>query len=430
MEKKILLVRSESMDSNKKKDRNENSLLRVSKQTRSELNFKDDSAEVYKSNTDKAKSLTFFKAFAEDVKIAKILLSEGKISKADMNRICFVSSKTYAALGKKDSEISEATISKELMRLLIGTDPELLLMQDGNIVHANNIPGFNKDSKFGSDGAMAEIRPDPASSPEGLIKNIKKLFEDKNHPVENHDWVSACYYESAHRDYPVGTHIHIDNPKQIKSGLTTSDKHRLFAVTNKIMDELLTIPMIRLDGKDGHKRRARCKMSSNSNYGTTYGKGYGFFGEWRGKHGRLEYRSLSGLVISNPKLCEAVFGTAMAIAEAVYKKAIDEKLDTSIILPEQFTDKAIYGPSFKRWGDIPLAEMFGCTKNSKEMADILDKSCRKTVTISNIKSWHTKMRSLSTYSKYSKNISYLADLLASSIKSLDTLDKNIKNNWR
>lgn len=417
------------MDSNKKKDRDEHSLLRVSKQTRVELGL-DDSAEIWKKDVNKAKPYGVFKAFADDIKKAKKLSDDGKINKGDLKKVCFVSSKTYNLFCDKTSDVSEVSMSTSFAKLLIGTDPELLIMQDGNVVHANNIPGFSKDAKFGSDGAMAELRPDPSLTPEGLVKNIRDLFSGKNNPVENHDWISSCYHESPQRDYPVGAHIHIDNPARIKKELSVAQKNRLFAVTNKILDELLTIPMIRLDGEAGHRRRAKCKMSAHGGFGGDYGKGYGFFGEWRGKHGRLEYRSLSGLIIANPQLCESVFGTAMAIAEAVYKKAIAEKLKSDIILPEKFTDKSIYTNSFKKWGEIPLAEMFGCTKNSKEMAEILDKSSRKSVSVSNIKAWHNRMMQLSTYSKYEKHIACLSDLLSSSTKTLDGLEKNIKVTWR
>jgi len=314
--------------------------------------------------------------------------------------------------------------------MLIGTDPELLIMNNGQIIPANSIQGFSKNAKFGSDGAMAELRPDPASSPEKLIENMKKLFSLTNTAAEGYDWISSCYHETKQRDYPVGAHIHIGNPHKIATGLNAKDKNRLFAVTNKIMDELLAIPMIRLDGKSGYKRRARCKMSHINGFGAGYGKGYGFFGEWRGKHGRLEHRTLSGLVISNPKLCKSVFSTALAIAEAVYKKIINEKLDPDIILPSKFNENIIYDKSFVSWGDIPLAEIFGCVRSSKEMSDTLDKSSRSEITSSHIDSWLKKMSVLSTFSKYEADIVHLSEILSQNTQTLNKINRNIKKTWR
>ena len=417
------------MDSNKKEDRNEHSLIRMPKQSRDILGS-DDSVELHNAETDAVASLGVFKAFSKDLKKAKALIDQGAITKKDLARLCFVSSRTYKKLTGKDSVMSEINLSTTFGKILIGTDPELLIMNAGQIVHANGIPGFSKNAKFGSDGAMAELRPDPATTPKGLVENMRKLFANEGTSAEGYDWVSSCYHETDQRDYPVGTHIHIGNPHKIATNMNNQGRNRLFAVTNKIMDELLAVPMIRLDGKSGYKRRARCKMSQQNGYGGNYGKGYGFFGEWRGKHGRLEHRTLSGLVISNPKLCKSVFGTALAIAEAVYKEAINQKLDSNIILPSQFNEKAIYSNSFKSWGDIPLAEIFGCVRSSKDMAETLDKSSRSDITSSHIESWLKKMSKLSTFGKYELDIVNLSEVLASSTNNLNKINRNIKKTWR
>ena len=429
MEKKILLIKSELMDSNKKKERNEDSLIRLPKQVRRDLDL-EESVELHNNGTDAVESLGVYKAFSKDVKLAKDLITQGNISREDLSIVFFVSSNSYMKLGNTKSDITEVGLSTTFNHFLIGTDPELLLMKDGKVHHANHVPGFNKSAEFGSDGAMAEIRPKPASTPDGLVKNMIKIFSKIDSGAEGYDWVSSCYQEDNGRDYPVGAHIHLGNPAKIAKLLDTKGKNRLFAVTNKILDELITIPMIRMDGKSGYKRRARCKMSHANGFGGGYGQGYGFFGEWRGKHGRLEFRSLSGLVISNPKLCEAVFGTAMAVTEAVYREAIRNKLDSEIILPSKFNEKSIYRSDFDSWGDIPLAEIFGCTKSSKVVADTLNKSSRTDITSSYINEWANKILSLESAHKYEKYIGYLAEVLSGSTNSLNKIDRNIKKTWR
>ncbi len=429
MDKKIVVLPSDKMDTNKKEDRNEHKLIRMAKAVRDDLDPNNSGLEIV--GVDKSKVLNSFKAFSSDIKTAKKLVECEDIEATDLNRVCFVSTKTFKKLGGSGPFI-EMSITDTFSKILIGTDPELLIMRDGNVISAAGIPGFSKTSKFGSDGAMAELRPDPAYTAEGLTSNIKDLLNNQilTDAVKDYDWKSACYHESNARDYPVGTHIHIDNPKKI-AGLTSEARSRLFAVTNKIMDELLTIPMIRLDGNMGHRRRAKCKMSTHNGYNNnTYGKGYGFFGEWRVCAGRLEHRSLSGLVLLDPDICTAVFGTAKAIAEAVYKAAIEQKLDRGFILPEEYSKTSIYHSEFSNWGNIPLAELLECTTSSGKMALIMNKSSRTDISIKFIKRWLTHIRRLSTYNDYSDNIESLGEILSCSGKTLDGFNTNMKNIWK
>jgi len=427
MEKKIILIPSQKMDNNRKEDRNEQILLRMPKTVREHLDANGEGLEI---SGDGVNSINFgtFKAFAEDLKTATTILPEGALE-----RVCFVTTKNFKALGGKDQPFIEvAKFEEAALNLLIGTDPELLIMQNGKVINAGNVLTNNKQAKFGADGAMAELRPDPSLTPDGLVKNIKKILAAHKdmEGISKLDWVSACYVDSADRDYPVGTHIHIDNPKKV-ANLDKETRLRLFAVTNKIMDELLTIPMVRLDGPTGHSRRAHCKMSTHNGFNhQQYGKGYGFFGEWREANGRLEHRSLSGLVLARPDLCGAVFGTAKAIAEAVYAEAIKNKLNPAFILPAKFDAKAIYSDNFTAWADIPLAETFGCVTNSKAVADTMNKSCRIEVSPNYIKKWLKRMRTLPTYKKFAEEIEALGDMLSCSANTLDSIDKNIKTNWK
>mgnify|MGYP003583170403 CR=1 FL=1 len=429
------------MDGNKKSDRNEDVLLRMAKATRDSVAPGEDGVTL--TGVAKTKKLEIFKAFSHDIRRVRELVLEDKIQFEDSHRVAFVSSRTFKELGGDGDflDLSKAILQpppqpKKVVhdvidKLLIGTDPELLLMAKGKVVNASNINGLTKQSKFGADGAMAEMRPDPALTPEGLVENIKTILRDEGlqERLLKYDFVSSCYHEEEQRDYPVGTHIHIDNPKLIAK-LPVEERYRLFAVTNKIMDELLTIPAIRLDGQKGHNRRAKCRMSTHNGYGNNYGKGYGFFGEWRECHGRLEHRSLSGLVLANPEVATAVFGTAQAIAEAAYNEALKSGLDREHILPKGFDYKGIYRPTFKKWGEIPLAAALDCVATSKDVAALMDASDRAVIDTAYIKNWLKKIRTLPTYGKFSEHIEALGDILSSSDKALDGLDTNIKKTWK
>lgn len=432
MEKQILLVKSDSMSNNKKEGRRENALLRASAVTRDNLKFETNKCTTissYEDGTDV--ELSPFKAFSKDIKQAHMLCDKGVIDKKDLSKVCFVTSKSFNKFtNDENQEVVKVLINKTFNEMLIGTDPELLIMQKGEVVKANDIPGFTKHAKFGSDGAMAELRPDPSYTPEGLVKNIRILLSDKEMTknIQNYDWMSACYFENKNRDFPVGTHLHFDNPIKIKA-LTLERRTRLFAVTNRILDELLTIPMIRLDGQLGHNRRAKCKMSQVMGYGNNYGTGYGFFGEWRICNGRLEHRSLSGLVIADPDICRDVFGVGQAIVEAIYREVLKCDLDPEFILPEKFTAKGVYNKEFKDWTKVPLTEVFGCTNSSEFMKTVMDNSSRVDISKNYISKWLNKLRKISTYGKYENYVESLGELLNSSAKTLDGLNKNIKQNW-
>ncbi len=436
MEKQILLIKSDSMENNKKEGRYENSLLRASETVREYLKLsKNKNTTLYSNNDEDDKEIVLkpFKAFSDDINKIKNLCAEGIITKDEIKQVCFVTSKSFNKFAeKKEQKVVRVIINKPKIfdKMLIGTDPELLIMEDGNVINAGNIPGFSKYTQFGCDGAMAELRPDPSYTPEGLVKNMRKLLNNKDltQNIIQYDWMSACYFENKNRDFPVGTHLHFDNPKEIKK-LEPGPRQRLFAVTNKILDELLTIPMIRIDGQLGHNRRAKCKMSQQQNFGNEYGVGYGFFGEWRVCNGRFEHRSLSGLAISNPDICRDVFGVGQAIVEAVYKEVINNDLDPEFVLPNKYNKTEIYKKTFKNWGKIPLTDMFNCTNSSEFMRTIMDNSSRVDISTGYIKKWLNKLRKLSTYGKYENYVESLGELLSSNSKTLDKLDKNIKQNW-
>lgn len=424
---KLLVFPSELMDKNNKPSRNEGGLIRLPKATRKTLPY---SATIRYLDIE----LSVYKAYKEDIKRINKLILKGVLPENAKSKTGFVTTKNFNIINTDGfADFVEIEVDEiNDFRFMLGGDPEFLLMEGSKIIHANELYDINHSGPLGSDGAMAEIRPLPAKSPEDLVTNIYNVFTDSNLPesILKLDWIAECYYETSQRDYPVGTHIHFDNPNYFKKLLTSTTKMRLYAVTNKILDELLTIPMIRLDGSKGHKRRARCKMSSANGFNTgNYGKGYGFFGEWRCSNGRLEYRSLSGLVLSSPTICRDVLGTAKAIVEAVYNRVIEESADKEFILPSKFNHKLIYDASFSEWGDIPLASDFGCTLSSDKMITLTNNSSRQDITPEYVRKWLRRMRKLSTYSKYELYVESLGDLLSCKAVTLENLDHNIKKNW-
>jgi hypothetical protein len=417
--KKLIIVASDKMDSNKKQERNEDGLLRMSAKARDNMGYKDE-VEVYPNTKDISKRLngammlTIFQAFSSDI---KRLRKEGA-TEEELQRTAFVTNRTFQRIvGRNTKNSNNIWITDEIEDTVIGADPEFLLFSsDGSIVSARNILGHA--GPIGSDGAMAELRPKPAITPRGLVDNIKALLsdEDLTRPISPYSWVGGCYFKDSHRDYPIGGHIHIGNPSKI-ANMCKEDRRTFFVAFNKILDEMLAIPM----GK------------------------YGYFGECRLCAGRLEYRTLSGNWLIHPKLSILVLGTAKALIDEVYKLVSDNGFSRGYIVSEHLNGHVSYSnlktgteslnksrcwrPDFNLWKDIALTRDMGCTMSSEEVAGILNRSSIKDVTPKRIQGWYSKMRTLSTYGAYSKHIDGLYEVLKSKPVVFEKINKELKTNW-
>lgn len=420
----LFLVVSDYMDTNKKDNRNEHALIRCSAATREALGNTADVLNLY--NDRGSALLNIHQAYANDLKLLKAV---GKIPIADISKVAFVTTDTMKKL-IGDTDLKIATINYSFPKLkpvLLGADPEFLLFNnENNVVRAINV--IKKEGKIGSDGAMIEVRPDPSTDPKGVVKNIHSIFCDSNltESVNEYNWIAGIYHKDAVRDYPVGGHIHIGNPVGI-SKISQNARKSLFAVLNKIMDELLALPMMKLDGAElGKARRSGCKMAA---FGTS---GYGFYGEWRLCQGRLEYRTLSGIWLAHPRLAEYVLGTAKAISEAVYNYVTNSAFDIkSFTHPDINHGDAsyLYGSGFDSWADIPIAKELDCTNGSGLMANLLNNSRINSITNKFLKDWYVKLQRMETYKDYAFYIDGLYNVLCLPEHSLKKIDLNIKKNW-
>lgn len=371
--KRLALMVSEKMDTNKKQERNENVLIRMSAATREYMCFKKDEVELWpvgsagEDRQNKSLMLTIFQAFQEDLVKIKKEIDKGTIDPDVAKRIGFVTTKTFNRIcGGKKKEFDNIWISDDVCDNIIGTDPEFLLIQkDTNIiVSAQNF--LSKEGEMGSDGAMAEIRPKPEASMEKLVANMKQIFlSNKNrNGLSEHNWEVACYRKDSNRGYPVGGHIHVGNPKQLLS-LQSKERENFYSVLNKILDEYLAVPLSSLDGKVGAIRRDTSKYP--------YG-GYGTYGGKRTDIGRLEHRTLSGMWLIHPSMSLAVLGTAKAIVDETFRLVSENEFQSDYILPKEFHGKNLWADTFGNWDKIPLAVDMRCILPSKDMKQILDTS--------------------------------------------------------
>ncbi len=427
----LILMASTLMDSNKNKKRNEQSLIRMASTTRKMFDFSNETLEVWDANENNilnninnVNMLHIFKAFTKDVNNIKKLVKDGKIKIEDIHRIGFVTSHNYKKIIGNNADIygSDALISDSIVDIVIGSDPEFVLMDDNNqIISARTINNFSQYSPIGHDGAMAELRPNPGITPEDLVANIKSLFSNEKltKHIKNLNWHSGVYYKNAIRNFPIGGHIHISNPAKI-SALSVRQRSIFFIMFTKILDELLALPMIRLDGVVGAKRRATS---------------YGGFGDIRLSAGHLEYRTLSGAWLSHPILAETVFGTVKAISEEIYNLVSAHNFDTTYLVNDKIyfqqspNDSNAWNINFAGWGDIPLTKDMQCIKSSSDIKTLLTNSKLDNVNKNFINKWYKHMQSLTTYNKYSTYIDRLYAILSHTDKDLTTISTNLKTNW-
>ena len=428
---KLTLIPSISMDKNKKSGRDENTLIRLPKVSREYLDSstKHDrhSVEVYldtnntKERIESAKILNIFRAFAEDIKKHKDLTPE------ELVHVGFVTTSTFRKItnNKKKNSI---WISNNVSDTVIGADPEFLLFDtDGNVIRANNVLSYN--GELGCDGAMAELRPKPSTTPEGLITHITDILKniDATAPISPYNWIAGCYHKDKNRDYPIGGHIHIGNPIQIVN-MGIKEQKALFVVLNKIIDELLSIPMIKIDGAAyGSARRTKCVIGK-----------FGYYGDLRTCDGRLEHRTLSGMWLMHPTLATCVLGTIKAIIDEVFNFVMDHNLEMGYILPSELNksnqhselkDFNLWASDFNKWKEIPLAIDMDCIADSKYMIEILNRSDAGVINGTFINNWYKKMKRLSTYKTYAKYIDGLAEMLKVNHKEYNDFDKTLQKNW-
>jgi len=390
------------------------------------MDFDEKQVEIWTAGGNERKTavlLDIFHAFSTDVKKVKDLVRKGELKPGDLNRIGFVTTKMYNRITSGDTD-TNIWVSTGVHDTVVGADPEFLLFdENGDVVHANGV--MVKEGMIGCDGAMAEVRPKPSTSAAGLVENIKSAFANKSltAAINNYEWRAGCYFRNSKRDYPMGGHIHIGNPAKV-ARMSMPKREMFFNVMNKIVDEFVSIPCMRLDGEMGTKRRTKCQMSNSG--------GWGYFGEWRTCNGRLEHRTLSGMWLMHPSVAKCVIGTTKAVTDEIFKQWANRKFNYDYVIPMKHHGLNYHdmnNDSFASWGDFSVCKDLQATMSSKELRQILNMSKGSDVSKSWLDKWHAKMRRMSTYEKYSDSIDGLREILKISMPELSKWDRKIQNNW-
>jgi hypothetical protein len=436
MKAPLILVVSERMDKNKKKDRNENKLIRMGEKARQNLGLKGEKiVELWPEGTTRdrishSKALEIFQAYSEDIKKVKQTMSE-----EDYNRVGFVTSQIFNFICKDSRKKKENIwLSDTVEDTIIGADPEFLLLDENcNVKYAAEVEGLGFEDILGSDGPLAEIRPEPAIEVNDFIKNIHDILNthDNTDLIQKYTWLGGCCYnlprygsnDVSDTQWTIGGHIHIGTPAKLAKAISNSEGtygSSVYACLNKILDEYIAIPMMKADGIHNSIERR---------------KAYGNYGGFKINTGRLEYRTLSGEWITHPKMAGMVIGAVKAIAHAFFK-ILDEKdyKRTTVMTKSQqsssnaFSAHTFYDTNFCYWKNIEIMKIFNAMENSSTMYKILQKGeieFRKTF-FENLKK---KFKSLMTYREYSDHIDAFLEFVSLPNKLLSSRDKDLRHTW-
>ena len=439
MKAPLILVVSDRMDSNRKNDRNENGLIRLGVKARRNLGLADEKVVEIWPDTDtsgrinRSKSLEIFQAYSSDLKEAK-----ESMSNEDFERVGFVTSTIFRYIckdGRKNKE--NIWLANTVEDTVVGGDPEFMLFnEDGTIMYASKVQNLGHNAELGSDGPLAELRPDPAILVEDFVNNIHDILT--NHPntrlIDPYKWIGGCHHHGhetgadtrAMKNWPVGGHIHLGTPGNLAQKISSfgnNYSHAVYACLQRILDDYVAIPMMKLDGKDkGMKRRE---------------SSYGHFGDHKTDHGRLEYRTLSGEWLTHPELTRIVIGTVKAIAHAYFRAIEDGGFKHSLIMTKRHqetnewynhNDLRFFSEAFDQWKNIEITKAFGTTSDSGAMRTILHEweiEFKK----SYFDKLQSKFRALQTYREYADYIDKFIEVVRLPQNVLNEREKGLKHTW-
>ena len=354
--------------------------------------------------------LTIKNCFKEDLLEMKRSVASGGLTKNAARCVGYVTTNTLFKLIGEKEKYGYCGLSNAIEDITIGADPEFVVVDPKTLSfkYAENIPGFPRSGTLGSDGPLAEVRPPPSNNIEGIIKNIRSILsKGSKGSLSPYAWLAGATYKNPtkrnERCLHIGGHIHLGDPLI----LPQNNKEIAYRQIIRMLDELMAIPLVKIDGPNAFLRR-------NTVHTNGYGK-YGLWGDTRPQVGRFEWRVPSGLWMAHPDFARAVLGTAKAITETSYQMMADKGFNQ-----EWVSASATASTGFlKDW----------LAMGSKRAANIVNKSDPKLVTAALIRRSEGKLTNMPNYEKYKDNIDEFMALVKLSKRDRMNLNLNIKDTW-
>jgi hypothetical protein len=339
-------------------------------------------------------------------KLNESRLNIGQAAKEDINlkndnaEIGFVTTKTYTHLmGKGEQKEAPSWITESFSPLMLGCDPEFVLVEQGGKACYADEKFNNKWDKLGSDGPCAELRPDPSTETSIVIKNIKNLLYNCSDSIKDLDWVGGAsyYHEEMDRTYYIGGHIHLGVPSVPLATDLAIQKGVI-----RILDEYVALPLIKIDTPNPEARRNGPDK-------------YGSFGDSKHYENKLEWRVPSGLWLVHPELAKYVLDITKATAEEVWKEFERQGFNKTFMVSSSPSDKN-------------LLKVFDCD-DSEKTRQLLNTANPNSISINLLKKTHAKIKTFSTYPKYSESIDAFFSLCRSKQTPFTKNKLFLKRGW-
>lgn len=243
---------------------------------------------------------------------------------------------------------------------LLGADPEFGFTENGRNVSANNVMDEGDDdlyqATFGLDGSgrVAEIRPDPSETPQGLVENIRKALAQgyRTHSdIRAYKWKAGSMVGGE----PIGGHIHFG---VIGIFNEMRDEQRFFnyAGMTKFLDIYLAQTVILLEAE----REARRRRES-----------YGMLGDHRAQNHGFEYRTVSSW-LTCPEIALGVLSLAKASAHEYMFGDRKEFDKSSLLLSASYYNSCTRSEYIKHFPALQKnISKFELYKDYKEAIDTL-----------------------------------------------------------
>lgn len=394
---RVELRPSKEMDSAATEDAGEHNIVRLPSRARVYYNPSEAWDKIYLVvKGAKDRKLRIRQAYKKDI--------TSIIDKSKLDNVGFVTTKTYTSIVKQGNKTCDNIwVSEDSETIIIGCDPEFVIVNDKGIaVYADTVldaNGNTKWDKLGSDGPCAELRPDPSEDVSKVLKNIELLLKNKSGAITDYKWIGGASYKHPNMDrrYVIGGHIHLGRPADV----VKKDNQDLYAcqrAITRVLDELIGIPLIRIDTPMPTERR----------------KEYGKFGDVRADLHKIEWRVPSGIWLVHPTIARAVLSATKAVVEECWKRYKDRDLNDKFLLVKN-TDDNIYNS-------------FGCLDDERARL-VLNNSKITDVSDQMVNSLMAKYKKMSTYHKYKDEIDLFVKLCMSKKHPLSEKYLELRDGW-